>query len=537
MTTVDTAGLDEPVPDLSGSSARPAAAPAPDRRRTLATWLALAAVVGIGTAIRAHGLTSLGLWRDDAWVALSSRVGIGTAWHMWVTAPGFYLLERSFVLLHPGVTWWAQLPPLVVGAAAIPAMYVVARFFRLSRLAGLGLAVLVCASPIAIDYSTRLKEYGADFLLTCLLLTLGEAARRQPDRRHLMLLALASVACFAVSATMGLVVVALWTALLVLHRGSRPVLAAIVAAGGCAAIACAVVAGLLYRHVSPALQRFWEGYYLHHASAWVFTTSLYDSTWNVMSGLLGLTVVQPAARVVVLAGLVAFLVAGAWRIAAMLGPVLVLAAAVVASALHLVPLGAGRVDEYLYPVLLLLLGVGVTRAWRVLDRELERARRGPALPLSRVAAVVVLLGGVALLGDASRDLPVYPGTNVQALAAAIRHDARPGDHVVVGELMRYPWALYEDRPPHLVFGSNWSTGFTVVSTRPDTFIVPSEGYEGGSDPALWARQLRPYRRLWYVYAPPRRSNPSYAALVAAGWRPRTTISAAGGDAVLLQRPG
>lgn len=508
-------------------------APAPDRRRTLATWLALAAVVGIGTAIRAHGLTSLGLFRDDAWVALSSQVGIGTAWHMWVTAPGFYLVERTFLLLHPGLTWWAQIPAFVLGAAAIPAMYAVARFFRLSRLAGLGLALLVCVSPIAIDSSTRLKEYGADFLLTCVLLAIGEAARRQPDRRHLTLLALASVACFAVSATTGLVVVALWAALLALHCRSRPVVVAIVAAGGCAAIACAVVADLFYRHLSPALQRFWDGYYLDHASARGFAASLYHSVWNVLTGLFGFTVVEPAARVIVIAGLVALVVAGAWRSAAMLGPVLVLAAAVVASALHLVPLGAGRVDEYLYPVVLLLLASGVTRACRALERGLSRR----SVLLRWAAAAAVLVAGVALVFHASVNLPVYPGADVEGLAAAIRHDAQPGDHIVVAELMRYPWALYEDRPPHLEFGPDWATGFTVLSTWSDTFIVPSEHYEGGSDPARWARQLRPYRRLWYVYASPIRLNPSYAALVAAGWHPVTTISAPGAKAVLLRRTG
>jgi len=535
MTAFDATGLEEPAPAhaVSEPPAERAVAPFPSWPTTLGTWLGLAAVMGVGASIRAHGLTSLGLWRDDAWAALSSQVGIGTAWHMWVTAPGFYLFERTFLLLDPGTTWWAQLPPLVLGVAAIPAMYAVARYFRLGRVAGLGLALLVCVSPIAAAYSTRLKEYGADFLLTCLLLALAEAARRQPDRRHLTLFALASVATFAVSATMGLVVVALWVALLVLHRRSRPVLVGLVVAGGCVAVACAVVAGLLYRHLSPALQRFWNGDYLDHASAWAFVTSLYDSTWNLFTGLLGFTVVQPAARVVVLAGLVALLAAGAWRTAAMLGPVLVLVAAVVAAALHLAPLGAGRVDEYLYPVLLLLLATGATRACRALDRALS----GLAVALRWVAAVVVLLAGAALVGHAAANLPVYPGTDVKGLAATLHHDARPGDHIVVAELMRYPWALYEDRPPHLEFGSDWSTGFTVLSTRPDTFIVPSEYYEGGSHPSRWARQLRPYRRLWYVYARPLRLNPSYAALVAAGWHPVTTIAAAGAKAVLLQRTG
>ena len=423
-------------------------------------------------------------------------MGIGTAWHMWVTAPGFYLFERTFLLLRPGTTWWAQLPPLVIGVAAIPAIYALARYFSLSRVCGLALAVLVCVSPVAAAYSTRLKEYGTDFLLVCLLVALTEAARRRPDRRHLVALALGSAVAFAVSAAVGTAVAALWVALLVATGRSRPALVRVVVAGGSAAAGCAVVATVFYRHISPALQAFWSGDYLDHSSPWAFATSLYQAAWNLFADLFGVTVVQPGERAVLLAALVALLVAGAWRSVAMLGPVLVLVAAVVAAAVRLSPLGAGRTDEYLYPVLLLLLGAGATHVWRALERALP----GRSVPLRWVGAVVAVAAGGVLLGHASANLPAYPATDVKGLAAGIRQDAQPGDHVVVAELMRYPWALSEDRPLHLEFGPNWSTGFTVLSTQPNTFIVPSEYYEGGSDPSRWARRLRPYRRLWYVYA-------------------------------------
>ena len=110
------------------------------------------------------------------------RVGIGTAWHMWLTAPAFYFLERSFIGLHPGVTWWAQIPPLVAGIAAIPAIYFLARHFGFGRAVGLILALLVCVSPVCVVYSTRLKEYGTVFLMTCVMLWVAETARRQPTR-------------------------------------------------------------------------------------------------------------------------------------------------------------------------------------------------------------------------------------------------------------------------------------------------------------------------------------------------------------------
>ena len=73
----------------------------PERLSRAPARVILLVLVGAGTAMRAQGLTTLGLYRDDAWADMSSRVGIGTAWHMWVTAPGFFFLERSFIGLHP----------------------------------------------------------------------------------------------------------------------------------------------------------------------------------------------------------------------------------------------------------------------------------------------------------------------------------------------------------------------------------------------------------------------------------------------------
>ena len=202
------AALDRPIPI-------PVRADSPERRdersRALAT-VVLLVLVGAGTAMRVQGLTSLGFYRDDAWAALSSRVGIGTAWHMWLGAPGFYFLERSFFDLHPGSTWWAQLLPLAAGIAAIPAIYFLARHFGFRRLAGLVLAGIVCVSPICVIYSTRVKEYSVVFLVSVAVLWVAETARRQPDRTRLTVLTMVSVVAFAVSASVGPVIAGAWIA-------------------------------------------------------------------------------------------------------------------------------------------------------------------------------------------------------------------------------------------------------------------------------------------------------------------------------------
>src|ERR1700691_1045550 len=201
------------APETASPRERSVAAVAPTNRlHRGTTTVILLVLIGAGTAMRVQGLTTLGFYRDDAWAALSSRVGIGTAWHMWLAAPGFYFLERSFIDLHPQSTWWAQLPELAAGIAAIPAIYFLARHFGFRRVVGLALACVVGVSPVCVVYSTRVKEYSTVFLVSGAVLWAAETARRQPDRTRLAVLSALSVAAFAVSASLGPVIAGVWIA-------------------------------------------------------------------------------------------------------------------------------------------------------------------------------------------------------------------------------------------------------------------------------------------------------------------------------------
>jgi hypothetical protein len=415
----------------------------------------------------------------------------------------------------------------VVGVLAVPAIYSLARQFELSRRAGLVLAVAVCISPVCVIYSTRTKEYGTDLLLSCLLLALTESARRLRTSHSLVVLAAASVVSFAVSASVGIEIAAVWVALAVMagtwHDFATRVLPPAVGAG----LGCAAVADLFYRHISPALGRFWNGFYLVHSSAGGFSASVISTFWRLDAGLFDLSVHSTAANVLVFMALAALLLLGATGSPAMRVPALVVLGAFAMSGLGIAPLGTGRTDEYLYPALLLLFGAGCSRLLSAGSSSVARPRRVLGW------TVVAVLGGV-LMVSAVATAPAYPGENVAGLAALVRHDERPGDHIVVGELMRYPWALYEDQTLHIEFGSDWSTGFTVVSTVPKTFIVPSEYYEGGSRPTQWARQMSHDARVWFIETGPLSFNPSYGALLHDGWHPVQTVRVAGCEAILLE---
>ena len=317
-----------------------------DRRWDVWTIVALLVVTIVGAIIRAKSFANTGLVPDDAWVALSSRVGLGTAWHMWVTAPGFGLVERTWMVLGPSTTWWYQLPSFVCGVAAVPTIFCLARYFKLDRCSALALAVVVCASPTCVTYSTRVKEYPVDFLLSCLLIALAETARRRPAREPLFAFAAASVGAFVVSASVGVLVVALWAALTVAAVRDRPALWRVLVAGVATASVCGGVAAVFYAHLSPTLTKFWttNGAFIEHSSLHRFASSSIDTAFRLLADLLWASTQAPAVSafglliVVVWAGLSLIALR---RDPAMLGPALAVLVAFVASAGSVCPFGYG----------------------------------------------------------------------------------------------------------------------------------------------------------------------------------------------------
>lgn len=505
------------------------------------TAVALLLLIVYGASLRVRGLTSGGLWRDDAWSALSARVGLGTAWHMWVTAPGFYAFERSWILIHPGSTVWDQIPPLIVGIAGIPAMFFMARYFKVGRSASLVAAVIVCISPICVTYSTRLKEYGTDFLLACLVLVAAEAVRRQPGGRRLLLLAVASFGSFAISASIVPVLLGVWLALGIVTSDSQQALRPFFTAGILTTLPCAAFAGIFYSHLSPALHKFWQSYYIDHGSPGAFLSS----TGRVVLSLSAyLTGTNSHARVLVpvLLVLVGFLGVGIFQSRAMLAPALVLGSAIVASAFSVIPLATGRTDEVLYPAVLLLIASGLQKVGDVVLGRLRPLRwtagRRWALGVAVAVIVVVMLlsaSAIRVSYDRHFSVTLYPTEDTHALAVKVDRELQPGDHIVVSETMRYPWALYEDTSLRFVFNRRWATGFSIVNTQPGIFIAPSENYEGGSDPATWTKMMVSYKRLWFVETPPLSFSPFYTFLRKAGWHTVKITHATGCEALLLVR--
>jgi hypothetical protein len=511
------------------------------RRGSTAAVVVLGLLVALAAWLRSGGLTRLGLYTDDAWAALDSRVGLPTALRMGVTAPGYALAERTWILLQPRSTPWAQLPAMILGVAAVVAAYALVRAYGLPRWLGLAAALVVTVSPVAIEYATRIKEYSADFVLACALLILAERSRRDRQAVSLLVgLAGLSLVAFFVSASTAVVVAGVWTALLVDAAADPARRHHVLTWGAAAAASCALVAAVFLRHLPPALHGFWRGmgFFPQASSVGQLTSEMRDVATSLLAGLgiwPGPAPVFLSNMAVGLLRTTVFLVAAALVVAGLsagrrtLAPALVLVWALVAWSLSVVPLGDGRTDVVLYPALLALLALGAARV---------ASRTPPRLRV--VAAVVVVVWAAILVVGPGRVAQPYPAVDTASLATHIGAARRPGDVVVVAPGARFPWAYHETSPVRIRFGGQWDQGFTVRSGDPATFLAPECAVEPGYDPGAWSQVADGASRVWYVGsdsvcdAGPA-GDRLYQDIVARGLHPVQRLDVEGGYVVLLER--
>lgn len=481
-------------------------------RRPAARWLgpaALLVIVGFGAWARAPGFTSSSLWFDDAWTAMPARVSLSTAARMVTTAPGYTIALRSWLRLHPDATWFAQLPAFVAGLAGIVAVYALLRFFDAWwPLPYLG-ALVVAASPVAVDYSTRVKQFGLDLLLACLVLWLLERWRRSAAHRDATLLAIGCAGSLLVSATTLVVCAAVAAVAAAFGLAERRRRRDAVVVAGATASTLAVSYVLWLRHLSPSLHYGWtkRGYLLSTSSLHRVAFSFEAMGTGLFHWMLGVPLGRGRVSTAITAtGVVVSLVAAAVLLAICVPPLVGLVrrrghepGPLVASALAVVlavvlalagrsPFGGGRTDEVLYPPILLLAAGAVTP---LVARGAERARR--------VAMAVVVVLAAALVGVGATHRAAYPTTDLRPLAQQLAEPANLAKSrvVVVDPWLTFTWAYDGLSPTAVSFARtqlSWSQGFHVVSLDPDVIISTNYFFPDRASSALSAR----VHQLWYV---------------------------------------
>jgi len=447
--------------------------------------LLLIGIMAVGLELRITGFTSTDLWFDDAWAALPSTVPLKVAVKMVATNPGWVLATRSWIGLHPGVSWWAQVPAFVLGLVGIVTVFALLRALRTWwPLPYLG-ALVIAVSPVAATYSTRVKEYSADLVLACLLLWLAERWRRAPTTRNGVALGFAAAAAMFISASQVVVVAGAmalcgWTALASPAR-RRSAAIAIVVPAVCGLAEYELWLGHLTR---ASLDHGWttRGNLANYASLHQLAFSIQQMGAGLVHGFVALpTGLVEGETYLRYPGLA--VAVGVFAILAVLtlppllsairapravpGPSFVAAVSIiVALALafaRVAPFGGGRIDEVLYPSLLVLAALAFTA-------RVERRRvRAPKRRWAELLAALVV-AGCAVIGLTNH--AAYPTLDLRSVASAIGA-GRTSVPIVVDSWNSFAWGLYQPTPTAVSFERTWfpwSQGFHIVSHDPKVLI-------------------------------------------------------------------
>ncbi len=518
----------------------------------------------VGLAARLPGLTtSSGLFRDDAWVAAPARASFGHAADLVSTFPGFSLGIWPLLHLTAPTAIYAQLPALIAGLLALPALWWMLRGFNLPTWPSAAVSVVVWLSPVVITYSTRVKPYTTELLLAAILL--GVTARVRTPATNRWWLALLSVVALFVSFSLVPVIIGCWTSVVVDdHRMKNTSRATLLPP--MVAMALAVLLLLIFwKPVPPSLHSFWSPFFVNWATPGGFARSIQHLLGGFSAGLTGapaLTTKHVAVTVlalIVLGTLLVLIGIGlrelGWKA---LGPGIALLLGAFLSAIRVVPLGTGRTDELLYPAIAILLTAGLAR---LLSLE--------AVNLHRV--VVALSAGVVLAALAlapTLHRAAYPISDLNGTMNLATTLPGSGESVQVfdaGLRYNFAWSGYEATPegvpPRLVLDPSNEAGYTVRlhgDGAATTFIASSDPGDSTYHPEAWVRRLdaqaaaQPTPRLLFfglteqVVNPttgplpgqasdPHRS-PFFGALVSDGWKVGAITIGRGVYAQILTKP-
>ena len=162
--------------------------------RSLDVWLV--GVVVVAAAVRLYGLTSQGIWYDEAatitWASMSlDRWQSGPVVGL-LKAPLVYLLLKGWMAVAGNGELALRLPFALLGAATVGPLYLLASRL-VNRPAGLAAAGLLALHPMHVYYSQQVSEYAPLVLAVTVSMVVWLGAREQArvlNRTSLALLGL-----------------------------------------------------------------------------------------------------------------------------------------------------------------------------------------------------------------------------------------------------------------------------------------------------------------------------------------------------------
>jgi hypothetical protein len=442
-------------------------------------------LAGFAASLRAPYLAPASLWVDDAWVTLVTKIHSLAEFRLVSqTAPGFAVLLKGWLALTGFSEAHAQVLPFVFGVVTPAVAYVAFRWLGLGRLAAGSGGLLLVVAPILITESTRVKQYTLDCLCSLVLLVLSMRLLEDVRSRWrwwalavtgVVALVLSSPSCVLLASGLGV-------GLLRLYKESRRSLHAawppILVAAGWTITWWALV---LRSATNDTLRQFWQGYFFTLVDgpekgflrAGRIARDFFQSATPLPPSLGVLLVVVAFAIVLRRHRFVGFL---------LLAP---FAFAVLLAAINYAPLGTGRTDTYLYPVLALAVALAVDGIPARLGRR-------------RTAAV---LGGAALLAFAAifgkiRLSYSYPEEDVKPLVAKAESAVRASEGLLVYHDTNFAFALYTTWPIRFVPTSTQPMAFQAPVQLPNVFTLEPHDKNPQAYAPVIDEMLRAYNVIW-----------------------------------------
>jgi hypothetical protein len=508
--TAPTATVDERAPESEPSSPEPpfGEPPSGERHRDRVTVLDVVVALAVAAAaawLRRRQLGPPSLWTDDAWPALVTKVSWSNVPVVGLTAPGFAAILKVWLHVTGFSETKAQSVAFTFGIAGPALVWLVCVARGLGRpAAALATAILVTA-PASVVYSARVKQYTLDAVIVIVLLWFAWRLIDAPqERRRWLAFTIAAIVATALSSAIVPVVCGGYLAALLSARraGRANVVVAAKHLVVYAVFGAVWWVTMLRPRLGTPLHDYWRAFYFQTDSPSDFLRSVAHTPTRFDHGFADVpSLLVPV--LVVAAGVLA------WKARRELAVLLItpLLVAAVLALLQLAPLGTGRTDLYLYPVVAVLLAVGAS--------ELMRRVKLPGL-----LVVVVLIAAMV----ASANTPsAYPQEDMKTAVSALVARAAPGDAIMVYYGGRYAFALYAPYPVSVYATTSQTDGFDVQIHRPHVILLPSY-----TDRSLYRaavkRLLAHENRVWFIGTHGHRDVPVIErALLAAGFGKRRRV--------------
>ena len=416
------------------------------------------------------------MWLDDSWAAVGYKAqGLQELWRTVFTSPLFSLATAFWLKTFGFSELRAQLLAFVPGIVAPAVLYLETRAMRLGRPAAIVAAAAILFAPLHMEYSTHVKQYTMEALLSAAILAVGWWLLNAPDQRRWRILTITTMLATLASVAVAPVVAGAYAAgLWALYRRREELRHGVVSL-----TQYAVVVGSWYLLVikpqsHPALRRYWQhlgGFWTDHRH----TSAARGFVATIDHVAHGFSTLPSAATLSVLtAAMVVAFIRSRERAMLLVVPLVV---AFALSGLQISPLGA-RVDIYLYPTFAILLAYATQPAF-------ERIR----------GAWILAPVSLALLLSVTPFPNSYQHEDARPLVTRLEHAVKPGDQILVYTTGRFAFALYTHWPVHIRRDPTAPVPFTPTVSHPGVSVISEKSPLGA---ALARYRSNPsIRRVWF----------------------------------------